>query len=201
MRIVFVCSTSPVSRELVEVSGLEPKMTEPKSVVLPLHHTSKQCRLFPSCQPCRKLTLYVLARGPLFGRIGAIQREAPPARATPTTPYSRPMPIRSPGKETRFILRPPATWRTPEGGQADRGLVRIETTIQTGTHTPRRPFRRILWLNIMFVRKSPANRIDRAWYKANGILSRIEKPMRKSRFSRLATVIVWQAPPKAGCRC
>ena len=136
MRIVFVCSTSPVSRELVEVKGLEPLLTEPKSVVLPLHHTSKQCRLFPSCQPCRKLTLYVLARGPLFGRIGAIQREAPPARATPTTPYSRPMPIRSPGKETRFILRPPATWRTPEGGQADRGLVRIETTIQTGTLTP-----------------------------------------------------------------
>ena len=25
---------------LVEASGLEPKLTEPKSVVLPLHHTS-----------------------------------------------------------------------------------------------------------------------------------------------------------------
>ena len=32
MRIV--CSTSPVSRELVEVKGLEPLLTEPKSVVL-----------------------------------------------------------------------------------------------------------------------------------------------------------------------
>ena len=163
MRIVFVCSTSPVSRELVEVKGLEPLLTEPKSVVLPLHHTSKQCRLVPSCQPYRELTLYVLARGPLFGRIGAIQREAPPARATPTTPYSRPIPIRSPGKETRFILRPPATWRTPEGGQADRGLVRIETTIQTrDSHPLPSPCRGILWLNIMFVRKGPANRIDRA---------------------------------------
>ena len=131
---------------------------------LPIYEGA-MCRLFPSCQPCRELTLYVLARGPLFGRIGAIQREAPPARATPTTPYSQHMPIRSPGKETRFILRPPATWRTPDGGQADRGLVRIETTIQTrDSHPLPSPCRGILWLNIMFVRKGPANRIDRAWY-------------------------------------
>lgn len=201
MRIVFVCSTSLVSRELVAPPRIERGFSGSKPNVFADIRRGNVPSI-SGCQPCRELTLYVLARGPLFGRIGAIQREAPPARATPTTPYSRPMPIRSPGKETRFILRPPATWRTPEGGQADRGLVRIETTIQTrDSHPLPSPCRGILWLNIMFVRKGPANRIDRAWYKANGILSRIEKPMRKSRFSRLATVIVWQAPPKAGCRC
>lgn len=29
-------------RPLVEISGLEPELAEPKSVVLPLHHTSVQ---------------------------------------------------------------------------------------------------------------------------------------------------------------
>lgn len=32
-------------RPLVEISGLEPELAEPKSVVLPLHHTS-----IPACK-------------------------------------------------------------------------------------------------------------------------------------------------------